>query len=78
MKKIMVCVLERNHIAVKANTKRFGAHAIMYEGNTFSECFKWIEAVTGRTVYGVEWKNCNRYRDRTGLELPVEMCVCLR
>ena len=78
MKKIRICVLGQNHIAVKANTKRFGPHAIIYEGNTFAECFKWIEAMTGRTVYGVEWKNSTRYQDRTGLRLPVEMCVCLR
>lgn len=78
MKKIRVCVLDHNLIAVKANTKRFGPHAIIYEGNTFAECFKWITKVTGRTVYGIEWKNSNRYKDRTGLELPVEMRVCLR
>lgn len=78
MKKIRICVLGQNHIAVKANTKRFGPHAIIYEGNTFAECFKWIEAMTGRTVYGVEWKNSTRYQDRTGLRLPVEIRVCLR
>ena len=78
MKKIRVCVLGQNHIAVKANTKRFGPHAIIYEGNTFAKCFKWIEAVTDRTVYGIEWKNSTRYQDRTGLSLPVEMRVCLQ
>lgn len=78
MKKIMVCVLGQSHIAVKANTKRFGPHAIIYEGNTFAECFKWIEAATGRTVYGIDWETSGRYQDRTGLRLPVEMHVCLR
>ncbi len=78
MKKIRVCVLGQSHIAVKANTKRFGPHAIIYEGNTFAECFSWIESVTGRTVYGIEWKTSARYQDRTGLRLPAEMRVCLR
>ena len=73
MKKIRVCVLGQSHIAVKANTKRFGPHAIIYEGNTFAECFSWIESVTGRTVYGIEWKTSARYQDRTGLRLPAEM-----
>lgn len=75
MKKIRICVLDQNYIVVKANTKRFGPHAIVYEGNTFAECFKWIMKVTGRIVDGYEGKTGRYYRDRTGLELPTEMRV---
>ena len=48
MKHIRIVVTDSNTIVVKADTKRFGRDAIMYEGSTFMQCCDYIRRATGQ------------------------------
>ena len=43
MQNIRIEVLRDNYIVVKADTLRFGNNEIMFEGNTFDDCFEYIK-----------------------------------
>lgn len=76
MKNIEIEVMRENYIVVRADTERFGKNEVMYEGNTFDQCFDYIKRETGRgdvllqsrIAYGV-------YTDRTGRTFPPFMRV---
>ena len=59
MENIYISVTDNNSIIVKADTKRFGKNAIMYEDTTFMRCCDYIRRMTGKnnfklnSLYGV-------------------------
>jgi hypothetical protein len=76
MQNIRIEVLRDNYIVVKADTLRFGNNEIMFEGNTFDDCFEYIKkslnksilSLTGQIVDGI-------YVDRKGRAFPCFMKV---
>lgn len=60
-----------SYIVVKADTKRFGNDAVMFEGNTFEQCFDYIRR-TFRTDYFKlsSYAVVPNYTDREGNTLP--------
>lgn len=47
MKNIRIEVKAENYITVTADTKRFGKDEVMFEGNTFRQCFDYIKRALG-------------------------------
>ena len=66
MKNIKVVVLDKDYIVVKADTERFGDDEIMYEGNTFKECFEYITRETGWKSLKTRGTLASLIKDRTG------------
>lgn len=50
MSNIEIEVMRENYIVVRADTDRFGTGEVMFEGNTFDQCFDYIKRETGRDV----------------------------
>lgn len=40
--------LRDNYMIVKADSERFGKQEVMFEGNTFAQCFNYIKNETGK------------------------------
>ena len=40
--------LRDNYMIVKADSERFGKQEVMFEGNTFTQCFDYIKKITGK------------------------------
>lgn len=73
---------EENHatggayIQVKADTKRFGTQEVMFEGNTFDQCFDYIKRELG--IDRVRLSSCFIFEavtDREGRSFPCYMEV---
>lgn len=54
MENIRVAVTSNNTIIVKADSKRFGKDAIMYEDHTFMNCFDYIRKATGKDHFQIK------------------------
>lgn len=44
MKNIKIKEIRQNYYVVVADTERFGAQEIVFEGISFEECAKWVKA----------------------------------
>lgn len=78
MQNIQIIVEDENYIVVRANTKRFGDGAVMFEGNTFDECFNYITRETGREHLPLQSTlACGIYTDRAGRTFPPFMSVLI-
>lgn len=76
MKNIRIVVTDNNTIVVKADTKRFGTDAIMYEGSTFMQCCDYIRRVTGRNDFRLEsYPMVEAFTDPDGWTMPWLMSV---
>ena len=76
MKHIRIVVTDSNTIVVKADTKRFGRDAIMYEGSTFMQCCDYIRRTTGREHFTLSSSPlAELYTDPDGRVLPWLMDV---
>ena len=76
MNNIEIEVMRENYIVVRADTERFGANEVMYEGNTFDQCFDYIKRETGRDT--VRLSACMAdgiYTDRDNRTFPPLMRV---
>ena len=63
-------------IVVKANTKKYGENAIMFEGISFMECLNYIARVTGRDNFKVTaLPYTPLYTDYKGQTLPYILSV---
>ena len=76
MKNIRIVVKGDNYIVVIADTNRFGKNEVMFEGNTFNQCFDYIKRELDRerlnfTAYFID----GAYTDREGRCFPVRMSV---
>ena len=76
MKNIEIEVMRENYIVVRADTARYGTNAVMFEGNTFDQCFDYIKRETGRgNVLFQSRLAYGAYTDRTGRTFPLFMRV---
>ena len=76
MKNIRIEVKRENYIVVIADTARFGADEVMYEGNTFDQCFDYIKRETGRDKLNVSGYMVDGiYTDWQGRSFPCYMNV---
>lgn len=76
MQNIKIEVMDDNYIVVRADTMRFGDDAVMFEGNTFDQCFDYIKRETGREKVNFTARIVDgAYTDRTGRTFPVFMRV---
>lgn len=58
MRNIEIEVLRENYIVVRADTERFGENEVMYEGNTFEQCFDYIKRETGQDNLRLSTRLC--------------------
>lgn len=76
MKNIRIVVTDNHTIVVKADTRRFGRDAIMYEGSTFMQCCDYIRRKTGREHFTLRsYPMVELYTDPDGRVLPWIMDV---
>ena len=71
MKNIKIVVKRNNYIVVIADTFRFGKNEVMFEGNTFNQCFDYVKRETGKKKL---WLTSSflfeAYTDREGQSFP--------
>lgn len=68
--------LRDNYMIVKADSERFGKQEVMFEGNTFNQCFDFIKRETGK--YRLNLRSYLIYEavtDREGRTFPWNMEV---
>lgn len=76
MENIKIEVRGHNYIVVVADTARWGKNEVMFEGNTFDQCFDYI-----KRELGIERVNLTSeliyepYTDRMGRTFPWMMWV---
>lgn len=71
MKNIRIVATDNNTLTVKADTKRYGNDAIMFEGRTFMECCDYIRRATGQNHFKLETFFCvPNFTDANGQTLP--------
>ena len=80
MKNIEIVVSDNNTICVFADTKRYGRHAIMYEGRTFMQCCDYIRRATKKNHFRLVpsfGPNMTMFTDTEGRTMPIIMDVKL-
>lgn len=76
MENIRIEVKADNYIVVIADTKRFGNNEVMFEGNTFDQCFDYIKRELDiDKVYLTAYLFYESYTDREGRTFPWMMWV---
>lgn len=76
MENISIEVIRDNYIIVKADTKRFGKNEVMFEGNTFDQCFDYIKRELGiETINLTSELIFEPHTDRMGRTFPWMMWV---
>lgn len=76
MENIVIEFVRDNYIVVKADTKRFGNREVMFEGNTFDQCFDYIKRELGiDTIHLTTYALYAPYTDRMGRTFPCVMWV---
>ena len=76
MDNIQIEVRSENYIVVLADTERFGKGEVMFEGNTFDQCFDYIKKETGKDEVSLRSYMIEAlYTDRLGRTFPDWMMV---
>ena len=76
MKNIRIEWKRENYIVVKADTIRFGKNEVMFEGNTFEQCFDYVKKITGKEhLHLTSGFLYEVVKDRTGRSFPWYMEV---
>ena len=76
MENIRIQVLRENYIIVTADTDRFGKGDVMFEGNTFDQCFDYIKREIGLDSLPLaSYLSEALYTDRMGRCFPCDMEV---
>lgn len=76
MKNIRIEMKSKNYIVVIADTKRFGKNEVVFEGNTFNQCFDYVKRETGRESLRLEGAIADGcVTDREGRTFPAFMKV---
>lgn len=77
MGNICIEVKDDDYIVVTADTERFGEGEVMFEGNTFRQCFDYIKRELGmdvtERVYFTSYLIYEPYTDRMGETFPWRM-----
>ena len=67
-----------DYIVVVADTERFGKNEVMFEGNTWNQCFNYIKRELGiERVPLRTYVMFDGYTDREGRTFPWEMSVVI-
>ena len=67
-----------DYIVVIADTERFGIQEVMFEGNTFDQCFDYIKRELGVSRVPLRtYSMFETYTDREGRTFPWTMDVVL-
>lgn len=76
MENIRIQVLRDDYMVVTADTERFGKGEVMFEGNTFEQCFGYIKREMGvaHILFNALMNNVT-YTDREGRCFPSDMEV---
>ena len=78
MKNVRIIVTDNRTIVVKADTKRYGKDAIMYEGHTFMSCCDYIRRKTGKNHFELKsYCVAKMFTDTDGRTMPWIMSVVL-
>lgn len=76
MENIRISVTDNHTIVVKADTKRFGKDAIMYEGINFMECFDYVRRATGKNNFQIKhFSFAEPFTDHTGRTMAKSMWI---
>ncbi len=76
MMNVRIVVKDENYIVVISDSKRFGMDAVMFEGNSFDQCFDYIKKETGaKEVHMTAYLTDGYYKDREGRTFPNYMKV---
>ena len=76
MKNMRIIVTDNRTIVVKADTKRYGKDAIMFEGYTFMQCCDYIRRVCNTDNFKLNSYSCvQKYTDPSGKTMPWIMSV---
>ena len=76
MENIQIVVTDNRTIVVKADSKRFGKGAIMYEGHTFMECCEYILRTCKKNNFRMKSYGCvELFTDTDGRTMPWIMSV---
>jgi len=76
MKNFRIIASRDSYMYVRADSERFGKQEIVFEGNTFNQCFDFIKRETGKDKLNLE--SCFIYApvtDREGRTFPCYMEV---
>ena len=78
MKNITIAVTDNNIIVVRADTKRFGIGAILFEGYTFMQCCEYIRKMCRTNHFKLNsWSTCKTYTDPDGRTMPIVLNVSI-
>lgn len=78
MKNIQIVVTDNRTIVVIADSKRYGNHAIMYEGHTFMSCCDYVRRMTGNNHFRLKGlSSMKTFTDTEGRTMPWMMDVVL-
>lgn len=75
MRNVMIQVKKKDYIVVTADTERFGDNEVMYEGNTFTQCFDYCKRELGLKKLRLRSYVSEPYVDRDGRAFPARMEV---
>lgn len=76
MENIQIVVTDNRTIVVKADSKRFGKGAIMYEGHTFMSCCDYVRRVCKKNHFQLKSYSCVKtFTDTDGRTMPWIMSV---
>lgn len=76
IRNIRIEVKRDNYIVVIADSERFGKDEVMFEGNTFDQCFDYLKRELGKeTIRLTSYFAYQEYTDRMGRCFPWLMRV---
>lgn len=76
MNNFKIEALKSNYIIVRADSTRFGKQEIVFEGNTFNQCFDYIKRETGKKELRLQSMLLYEpITDRDGRTFPWQMSV---
>ena len=76
MENISIVVTDNNTITVRADSKRYGKNAVMYEDHKFMRCFDYIRRATGKNHFQIKhWSCVEPFTDTDGRTMARYMWI---
>lgn len=76
MENFRIETTNNNTILVKADSKRFGKDAILYEDRVFMRCFDYIRRITRENHFQIKGLTCEKlFTDTEGRTMPSHMWI---
>ena len=77
LENINIIAIRSDYMIVKADSQRFGEQEVMFEGNTFDQCFDYVKREIGAKRLNLQsYLLYELITDRNGRSFPCEMHVC--